>query len=369
VAVEAPKASARVEILDLLRGIAVLTVLIFHYSFRQAVGDDGLNDIVLPALVPFTKYGFLGVQLFFVISGFVIAYSAEHRTGIEFGIARIARIYPAFIVCMTLTFIVTLAFGAPIFQATFLQWLANYMIVAPALKQPFMDNAYWSLVYELTFYAWIAVFMLTGWFRRQVDVIIIVWMALSMLNQNIVQSAILKHVLLTDQSGFFAAGLTIYELYCGRRDAMIKLMLALSTLVAIGQALHLTDWYRVHNHFAYDDRIVVGISVLAVAAVGLVLRVRRLPIPSHILLAIGGITYPLYLLHQHIGYIVINQLRGAMPPWLVVTATAAAMILLALTIWRGVERRGQRMVKRLLSQFALHLGDAIALQNLRPWRR
>src|ERR1700693_5963546 len=73
----------RVETLDLLRAIAVLAVLFYHYAFRGAAAD-GFTDISLPALVPLAKYGSLGVQLFFVISGFVIAYSAEGRSAIGF---------------------------------------------------------------------------------------------------------------------------------------------------------------------------------------------------------------------------------------------------------------------------------------------
>jgi peptidoglycan/LPS O-acetylase OafA/YrhL len=100
-ALDAAAPRDRLEALDLLRGIAILAMLIFHYSFRIAMTDGDVNEVTFAALVPYFKYGFLGVQLFFVISGFVIACSAENRTALEFGIARIARIYPGFLVCMT----------------------------------------------------------------------------------------------------------------------------------------------------------------------------------------------------------------------------------------------------------------------------
>jgi peptidoglycan/LPS O-acetylase OafA/YrhL len=77
----------RVETLDLLRAVAVLAVLFYHYAFRGAAAD-AFTDVSLPALVPLAKYASLGVQLFFVISGFVIAYSPKdaprrlrHRAG------------------------------------------------------------------------------------------------------------------------------------------------------------------------------------------------------------------------------------------------------------------------------------------------
>jgi peptidoglycan/LPS O-acetylase OafA/YrhL len=86
----------RVEALDLLRLFAVLAVVLYHYGFRGAAAD-GFTTASLTDLTPIAKYGYLGVQLFFVISGFVIAYSAEGRTASGFAIARIARIYPGFI--------------------------------------------------------------------------------------------------------------------------------------------------------------------------------------------------------------------------------------------------------------------------------
>jgi peptidoglycan/LPS O-acetylase OafA/YrhL len=329
----------------------------FHYGFRGAAGNDGFTAVSLPALAPFAKYGFLGVQLFFVISGFVIAYSTERRSAIEFMIARVARIYPAFLLCMTATFLITLALGAPHFKVTFVQWLANFAIVAPALKQPFVDGAYWSLVYEITFYVWVAALMMFGWYRGRVDLIIFVWMALAVLNQEI-GSGILLRAFLTDQSGFFAAGLVIYEMYRGRRDLTVKLLVALTTVVAIGQSLQSADWNRSHYGVAYENWIVAAISLSAIAAVALAVRVRRVPLPSSAIVAAGGITYPLYLLHQNAGYIVFNRLNGLVAPWLLVTMTAAGMIALTWALWRLVERPAQRFTKGALTQVVAKL-DAL----------
>ena len=67
-----------------------------------------------------------------------------------------ARIYPGFVICMTVTFLVTLAIGgAALRRPPCTQWFANLFIVSPAVKQPFMDGAYWSIVYEITFYGWV----------------------------------------------------------------------------------------------------------------------------------------------------------------------------------------------------------------------
>jgi peptidoglycan/LPS O-acetylase OafA/YrhL len=91
-------------------------------------------------LAPVAQYGFLGVPVFFAISGFVIAYSAEGRTPVGFAIARFSRIYPTFVLCMTLTFAVTVVFGAGHFEVTPAQWLANLFIAAPLVGQPYVDT-------------------------------------------------------------------------------------------------------------------------------------------------------------------------------------------------------------------------------------
>ena len=122
----------RVEALDLLL-VAVLGVVLYHFGF-WGPGSNGIPAI--PWLMPVAKYGFRGVPAFFVISGFVIAYSTEGRTAVGFAIARFGRIYPNFVFCMTLTFLALLVWGPPHFEATPAQWFANLFIAAPALGPP-----------------------------------------------------------------------------------------------------------------------------------------------------------------------------------------------------------------------------------------
>lgn len=349
----------RVEVLDLLRLFAVAAVLLFHYGFRGAAAD-GFTDVALPQLVPFVKYGYFGVQLFFIISGFVIAYSAEGRTATEFAIARVARIYPGFLLCMTITFIVTLAIGAPRIEASLAQWLANLAILSPALKQPFMDGAYWSIVYELTFYGWVFLLLLIGKFRRETELIVVVWIAISIVNETVLHSGALRRLFLTDQSAFFCAGLVLYEIFRGRRDRTILLLLALATAAAISQAFTGAVWLREHYHTEFDSLVIAAACVASVALVALAMNVRRLPLPAGLVLAIGGLTYPLYLLHQHIGYMLLNRFQAAASAPVLIAATALAMVIVSLLIWRLFEKPAQRWCRRTLTREAARIGGWIA---------
>jgi peptidoglycan/LPS O-acetylase OafA/YrhL len=345
----------RLEALDLLRVAAVFAVMLFHFGFRGAAEGD-FTAVSLPLLEPIAKYGYLGVQLFFVISGFVIAYSADGRTLAGFAIARVARIYPGFLFCMTVTCLLTVMIGAPRFETSFGQWLANTLIVAPALKQPFMDAAYWSIVYEITFYAWVAFFVATGIFRRRIDLIILVWLALSLLNEAVFGSRVVLRILLSDESAFFAAGLLLYEIYTGRRDRAVQGLLALAVATAAAQSVFNLAWMRSHFPVPFDDFTVVAISIAAIAAVAIAVRIPRLPFRPGLVVALGAMTYPLYLLHQHIGYMAFNRLGGTVSPAVLVPAVMAAVAILAFATWRYVERPAQRMMKNALTKWARAAG-------------
>src|SRR5882672_10893438 len=185
--------TSRVEALDLLRLVAVLAVVLYHFGFW---GPAAGGMPAIPWLAPVAKYGFLGVPVFFIISGFVIAYSAEGRTAAGFAIARFSRIYPTFVFCMTLTFLALLFWGVPHFQTSLAQWFANLFIAATALGQPYMDAAYWSLVIEVVFYAWVSLFIAVGLFPRRIDAIILIWLAITFANELTVDAPLVEKLFL-----------------------------------------------------------------------------------------------------------------------------------------------------------------------------
>ena len=173
--------------LDVLRLLMALSVLFYHFGFRgPAHGDMPTLDLPL-WLAEASKYGYLGVSVFFMISGFVIAYSAEGRTATEFAIARFSRIYPTFLVCMTVTFFAVSWAGTPQISASFTDYLANLVLVSRVFGHPFMDGAYWSIVLEVIFYGWVFLFMITGLFQSHKRTILGVWLAVSYLNATVLQ--------------------------------------------------------------------------------------------------------------------------------------------------------------------------------------
>jgi peptidoglycan/LPS O-acetylase OafA/YrhL len=333
--------------LDLLRLFAALAVVLFHYAYRGAAAE-GFTTLSLPSLEFMAKYGWFGVQLFFVISGFVIAYSAVGRTSVEFGIARFARLWPAFVACMTITFLAIWFFGAPRFETSIPHWLANLTMLAPAFRQPFMDGAYWSIVVEITFYGWIALFMALGQFPKRVDDIVLGWLSVALINEALIHSVIFRHLFMTEYAGFFCAGILLADVARGRRGWQAPFLIVVSTVIACSEAMVGGRETAVHYSTVIEPALMIGLTIFVIALAAAASRIRSLPLPGTVVLAIGGLTYPLYLLHQHIGYIVFNRLHGTMPAGLLVLLTTLAVLAVSFAVWRYLEPPARKFVARYL---------------------
>ncbi|MDF9815190.1 peptidoglycan/LPS O-acetylase OafA/YrhL [Streptomyces sp. SPB162] len=112
-AVAAAPRRGRLRALDGLRLVAALMVCFYHYAGR---GGDAWKAwgqtpaLVFPELSKVAVYGPLGVQIFFVISGFVICMSGWGRTLKSFAVSRATRLYPAYWAAVLL---VTAVFALP----------------------------------------------------------------------------------------------------------------------------------------------------------------------------------------------------------------------------------------------------------------
>ena len=99
----------------------------------------------------FFTSGYVGVPIFFVLSGFVIAFSANEKNVSEFLKSRILRLYPAAWICATITALVII--GDP-------DWLRKYLhSLALWPAEPWVDPVYWTLAVEITFYSFVVMLL------------------------------------------------------------------------------------------------------------------------------------------------------------------------------------------------------------------
>ena len=120
---------------------------------------------------------------------------------------------------------------------------------------------------------------------------------------------------------------------------MLFSLLALSAGTAAWQAVHKLETLGVHAGSSFDPRIVVAICLVSIATIFLATRIRRVPLPAGLVLALGGLTYPFYLLHMQIGYVLYTAAPGN-AEWEIPVVTIIAI--LSWAIWRFVDRPAQR---------------------------
>jgi peptidoglycan/LPS O-acetylase OafA/YrhL len=140
--------------LDLLRFAAASMVVTYHMGFIiQAPSNPARSHLQIaiePASAPpLFWFGFIGVPIFFVISGFVIAYSAEHSNPARFFRDRVVRLGPALWLCASLSVVLFLVFSRHT-TAEILKRYIKEMIFFP--DPPWLDPVVWTLGVEIVFY-------------------------------------------------------------------------------------------------------------------------------------------------------------------------------------------------------------------------
>lgn len=338
--------------LDVLRVASALLVMFYHFAFRgEAAGD--LPQIFIPELVKnAASYGYLGVSVFFVISGFVISYSAEDQKPLNFLIARFARIYPTFLIIMSITAATLLLSPDPPFQIDAPQYVANLFVFSLVLGEPFVDGVYWSIVLEIVFYGWILVTIVAGQFRHILKIIPI-WLVVSFVNEFYIGSTMLQNLVVTEYSGFFSLGIIINRLsrefsYYGA--ALFVFAAGYSLLTSLTGAAWFEEAYSIEL-----SRPIIAIIV--VASIAIFILFINLKIDSrywYALSILGGATYSFYLVHQNIGYMAISGLLPYLSAFWALAAVAAGLFICSILFHMIVERQLNPLIKRLLLGLLAH---------------
>ena len=350
-----PGGSDRNGLLDLLRFAAAMMVLAYHYLYRGALEGGYLEHAFGSAGVA-VSLGYLGVNLFFLISGFVIIWSASGRDWYAFSVGRLARLYPAHVTAMTLSFLVMLWWAQPPFITGLPDWLANLTMLAPLFGASFMDGAYWSIVIEIIFYGWVALGLFSGVLPRHTDTALAVWMVLVMLNNAVFGSRPAELLFLTEYGSYFALGAVIWRISSAGANS---LRLVIATL-ALAMTFHAAEVQRldvIERLGEASTTLTVALANAGIVAVFLTAAIigRYVKPAGPWALALGGISYPLYLVHQNAGYIVINATAPEIGKWAAFALATFLSLAVSWWIFARVEPLGRRLIHALFSPAARFL--------------
>ncbi|WP_068484050.1 acyltransferase family protein [Pseudoclavibacter helvolus] len=336
--------------LDGLRGLAAIAVIVGHFTttFTMLYPDAPAASIDFP-------HGGFGVQLFFIISGFVILMSAERsKRASDFAISRFTRLYPAYWIAVIISIIVGSIAQVPGTQLTPLEMLLNFTMIQRLLLVPDVNGAFWTLAVEMQFYVivllilWITKCHLTD---RLLRWLVAVWLLIATATATVAWLTspgvdiglaptlirVMVNVALSEYGPLFCLGML---LFMSRRNASFEWLSVGAAAVAVLNA------YLLHSvlHAAVVACISLLFGLVALRKSTRVLRWKPL-------LWIGKISYSLYILHVVVGYATIDFLWPFVGRDFAMIGAAAIVTLLAWALHAVAEERMSRSWRRTLTRW------------------
>jgi peptidoglycan/LPS O-acetylase OafA/YrhL len=341
--------------IDLLRITAALGVVIYHYTFSGFARH--LTSIAYPSLSVVTRYGYLGVDMFFTISGFVVLLSAWGRRPREFVISRIVRLYPAYWVAVTLTTVVAVTLSRGMFQVRPVQYFANMTMLNSVPHVANVDVVYWTLYAEIRFYLLIFVLAWTGITRTRVTAVLWTWLAATAIIEAHVLPAgpasTLDILVQSQWSHYFIGGMALCLIYRVGFSRQLGAILLLAYANAVYQAINFGHLVANRYHQTLHSPVIAAVvTVIFILMTLIAFRVtRRLGRPWFAVA--GALTYPLYLVHAYNGFVIINLIGRHLNRWVLLAVMVTGMCGVAYAIHRLIEARLGRWLKRTLTE---HVG-------------
>lgn len=320
--------------IDILRFIAALSVMLFHYfSYTLRNNHDFLSIYI--------KHGYLGVELFFIISGFVIFFSLNKNIK-DYAVARFLRLYPIFWILCTITYVLTLIY-TPETALNVKYYLLNMLMINDNKTAFLIDGVYWTLTQELIFYIFIGVFVYLFNIKR-IKYFYLTWIIISFATFYFgFENNIISKILLTRYAGYFSFGGLCAMLY-NKKDYikniwdryLIYIGLFTSFLLPIYTSEKLkTSAASITNKFGvfYIEQYII-LLVLLILFILSIYSNKYFTNNKFIKISIilGTITYPLYLIHYKIGFIIMDEINKTGQTINILIFTSILMIFLAYMI-------------------------------------
>lgn len=356
-----------------LRGIAAILVLISHYGFFYWVRPDYVQVLAhLPTdylanagyfVAQITQLnnsmrmlgidlGVIGVALFFLISGFVITLSFQHYQPTQFLVARLFRIYPTYWVSLFLLCVAVYGYAKVSYPIGGI--LSNALLLHDWLGDSTLDDVNWSLLIEIKFYLLIALAVAVRQLHTRFLIIFISLSCFGLLLISVYYQTILlsypnlRQIIDTcTYSSLFLLYMQIGVRYANYRQNIMSgrvLWLDIGLISILFVSCCVTQ-------VIFNSKIILISYTLATI---IFFSFAHTSIQqwsgwnNRLLQFFTKISYPLYLLHAVIGYILLTLfLQHQVAPVYSILLTTGFIILLSWLLHYVVEKPSQILGKNL----------------------
>lgn len=356
---------AQISSVHILRGVAALLVVWSHLSayWLFVIGEtsaiqDAWASVIATPLHIYQNGGFLGVVLFFLISGYIVTHASLSETRRSYVVKRVFRIFPALASSLAVLWLLMhlmAALGHPLLALTGApasRWVQTLLLVDFFIPGPHVLSVTWTLAIELMFYALVLLAM--GRQRAHPLGTTVAMVAVWALACWLVTGAVLGTPPTPETEGLV---ILVGVLLVGRCIYLAHVRLAsrvASSALAVVTGALVGFFHDVENPGFLVERAGTAGEPVVTYAFALALFVGMLWwSPSRAiwpLARLGDISYSLYLLHLPVGFAVLGVLhRYDIPNSLATLAAIAASLLAAGASYRLVERPSQRAARCLLA--------------------
>ncbi|MGW4019780.1 acyltransferase family protein [Streptomyces sp. NPDC005009] len=344
----------RLRALDGLRLLAALMVCLYHFAGKNgevAASWDQSPGQKFPTLSQVATYGSLGVQFFFLISGFVICMSSWGRGPGDFFRSRVARLYPAYWTAIVLITAAGCLLPVVAHPLRLNEILVNLTMLQQPMGVPRVLGVCWTLWVEVRFYALFALLVVwRGVTYRKVVVFCCLW-TLAGVFARVADHPLTDELVMRDHAPYFIGGLALYLIHRFGGSLLLWGIVGFSFL--LGQRYSVTAlWHPgAGGDFHRDPYVIQAIVLLAFAAVAAVALGWTRWANWRWLTVAGALTYPFYLIHEHLGWFFIRVLYryfglGAYPTF---ALSVLGLLGVAWLMHRFVEKPFGPRLKRALA--------------------
>lgn len=338
--------------LDLIRFIAASIVAIFHLTWLNSNTEN------------FLHWGWIGVQIFFVLSGFVILESARYGNAQRFLRSRVLRLYPVAIVSSIMSFVILLQCQGASSELIY-KFVKSFLLY---VEGPYLATAYWTLPIEMAFYL-IIFLVIRLWSIKKIHVVI-TWMTLlsssylllySLQTFNFLNGPDLEfgygpaNMSLLRHGVYFSMGMILYLHFHNESSSSLKnifyLAFTASFLEIISRAEEINNKIESISFMA-SALIPFTVFILFVLIMYLsVTKKELIPVKYQKTVRVLGLSsYPIYLLHEVVG----NRIQGIfikhiqVPDIPAVFISYSLVVLTSVVIATKIEPQIRRLLKKVV---------------------
>lgn len=293
--------------LDIFRFIASFGVIFFHFCFLGVIEGYYSQRLFNPIFF----WGYFGVDIFFIISGFVILISAEKKNSAwSFLKSRMKRIYPVLILTSFVTIITGLILGGSL-NEMLPKFFNSLVFISDFWDGSLLTAVHWTLVIEVKFYILVAITKKLKIWANHKYLIMVFWLFFAFINMYLLKLEILNDIFILEYSCHFVIGILLYLFFIKKERSYSMLPICSFAIWMLyrrmaGYLSFVKDY--LYNEIPYTNFDILFFIIIILSVIIFLINCKDVPINKKLAIKLGTISYPIYLIHGDLGFFIKREI-------------------------------------------------------------